>query len=64
MVWEGWNHNSDSPILTSSITAGGSALFQLLNLAAIPTFADEAAAASLTTGDVYKTATGELRVKL
>jgi hypothetical protein len=64
MVWEGWNHNSDSPLLTSSITAGGAALFQLLNLAAVPTFADEAAASSLSTGDVYKTATGELRIKL
>jgi len=64
MVWEGWDHNSNSPVLTSSITAGGDAVFQLLNLAAIPTFADDTAAASLAAGDVYKTATGELRVKL
>tara|TARA_R110000772_G_scaffold6552_3_gene22960 strand:+ start:506 stop:1624 length:1119 start_codon:yes stop_codon:yes gene_type:complete len=35
-----------------------------INLNALPTFADEAAATSLTTGDVYKTATGELRIKL
>ena len=35
-----------------------------INLNSLPTFADEAAASSLTTGDVYKTATGELRIKL
>tara|TARA_R110000751_G_scaffold93304_1_gene182321 strand:- start:16644 stop:17759 length:1116 start_codon:yes stop_codon:yes gene_type:complete len=35
-----------------------------INLNALPTFADEAAASALTTGDVYKTATGELRIKL
>jgi hypothetical protein len=29
-----------------------------------PTYANESAAASLATGDVYKTATGELRIKL
>lgn len=64
MVWEGWNHNSDSPLLTSSITAGGAAVFQLLNLANLQTFADDAAASSLSAGDVYKTATGTLKVKL
>lgn len=37
-----------------------------LNLSGIPTYADEAAAVTggLATGDVYKTATGELRIKL
>lgn len=37
-----------------------------LNLSGIPTYADEAAAITggLSSGDVYKTATGELRIKL
>lgn len=35
-----------------------------LNASSLPTYADEAAAASLATGDIYKTATGELRIKL
>jgi len=35
-----------------------------INATGFPEFADEAAAASLTTGDIYKTATGELRIKL
>lgn len=30
----------------------------------LPTFADDLAAASLSAGDLYKTATGELRIKL
>ena len=35
-----------------------------VNMPGLPVFADEAAAASLATGDVYQTATGELRIKL
>ena len=37
-----------------------------LSVSALPTYADEAAAVTggLATGDIYKTATGELRVKL
>lgn len=35
-----------------------------INFTGIPTFADDTAAAALSTGDVYKTATGELRIKL
>ena len=34
------------------------------NMPGLPTFADETAAASLATGDLYQTATGELRIKL
>ena len=34
------------------------------NMPGLPTFANEAAAASLATGDLYQTATGELRIKL
>lgn len=34
------------------------------NFSGLPTYADEAAAAALTTGDMYKTVTGELRIKL
>ena len=36
----------------------------VLNMPGLPVFADEAAAASLATGDLYQTATGELRIKL
>ena len=35
-----------------------------LNLTGLPVFADDVAAAALLTGDVYRTATGELRIKL
>ena len=34
------------------------------NMPGLPTFADETAAASLATGDLYQTLTGELRIKL
>lgn len=34
------------------------------NFSALPTYADDTAAASLSTGDLYKTVTGELRIKL
>lgn len=34
------------------------------NFSGLPTYADDTAAASLTAGDLYKTATGELRIKL
>jgi hypothetical protein len=36
----------------------------LLSLASLPTYADEAAASSLATGRLYRTSTGEVRVKL
>ena len=36
----------------------------VLNMPGLPVFADETAAASLATGDLYQTATGELRIKL
>ena len=36
----------------------------VLNAAALPVFADEAAAAALTTGDLYQTAAGAVRIKL
>lgn len=35
-----------------------------VNFSGLPIFADDAAAASLTAGDMYRTATGELRIKL
>jgi hypothetical protein len=35
-----------------------------LNLTTLPVFADDTAAASLSQGDVYRTSTGELRIKL
>ena len=34
------------------------------NFSTLPTYADDTAAASLSAGDMYKTATGELRIKL
>lgn len=37
---------------------------QSLNLTTLPIFADDTAAASLSQGDVYRTSTGELRIKL
>lgn len=41
----------------------GGVYVNLINLT-VPTYADEAAAAVLNTNDVYKTSTGELRIKL
>ncbi|MCQ4138766.1 MULTISPECIES: hypothetical protein [unclassified Chryseobacterium] len=35
-----------------------------INFTGLPTFANDAAATSLSSGDMYKTATGELRIKL
>lgn len=37
-----------------------------INFTGLPTYADEAAATTggLSTGDLYKTATGEIRIKL
>jgi hypothetical protein len=35
-----------------------------INLSTLPVFADDTAAASLNQGDVYRTVTGELRIKL
>ena len=45
---------------------GATFAYGTLNLTGIPTYADEAAAVTggIATGDVYKTATGELRIKL
>lgn len=66
MVWEGWNHNGNSPLLTSTITAGGTAMFQTLDVTNWPTYADEAAAdaAGIPVGSAYKTPTGELRFRV
>lgn len=51
---------------TSLASNGDATLAGQLNLPGLPTYADEAAAVTggLVTGDVYKTATGELRIKL
>lgn len=46
------------------IPATGGTTDGVLIIANLPTFADEAAAAALATNTVYKTATGELRIKL
>ena len=67
----------DSSPVSAGIFADGSATFSgivtatsvkasTLNLSGIPTYADESAASSggAATGDVYKTSTGELRIKL
>ena len=50
----------------TGMSADGSAVEHSgqLNMPGLPEFANEAAAVSLNTGDIYKTATGELRIKL
>ena len=50
----------------TGMSADGSAVEHSgqLNMPGLPEFANEAAAASLNTGDLYQTATGELRIKL
>jgi hypothetical protein len=45
-------------------SAGEAKFLGAFSLTGIPVFADEAAAASLSTGSLYRTATGELRIKL
>jgi hypothetical protein len=42
----------------------GKVTSQNLNLTTLPVFADDTAAASLSQGDIYRTVTGELRIKL
>jgi hypothetical protein len=47
-----------------TLDVDGRVLIQNLNLTTLPVFADDTAAASLNQGDVYRTSTGELRIKL
>ena len=58
------NFEADSS--TENLVVNGSVKIAQLKLNNLPTYADEAAAASggLSTNTVYKTATGELRIKL
>lgn len=46
------------------LNVSGPAHISDLNLDGIPIYADDSAASSLSKGDVYQTATGELRIKL
>jgi hypothetical protein len=50
--------------LGSSSSRWATASFGTLSANALPTYADDSAASSLTAGQLYKTSTGELRVKL
>lgn len=60
----GHNHDADYAALAGA-TFTGPVIGTTLNLT-LPEFADDTAAGvgSLVTGDLYKTATGELRIKL
>ena len=61
---------SDTGALTKVLTLNGNsieattAIFSNLLLIGLPTHADELAAAALITNTIYKTATGEIRIKL
>lgn len=50
--------------LTEKLEVNGTIKATDVNFTGLPVFANEAAAASLHTGDMYRTATGELRIKL
>jgi hypothetical protein len=56
--------NINSANLQEIIQSNGAVKAETLNLTGLPIFVNEAAAVSLATGDVYMTATGELRIKL
>lgn len=46
------------------VGVGGAGFLGPVTMSTLPTYADNAAAASLANGEVYKTATGELRIKV
>jgi hypothetical protein len=56
--------NINSANLQEIIQSNGAVKAETLILTGLPIFVNEAAAVSLATGDVYMTATGELRIKL
>jgi len=69
-----YNAAGSGTIIAGRVTANGQLFAGGTNLnvtdagaiyfSGLPTYASEAAAASLSTGRVYKTSTGELRIKL
>lgn len=52
-----------TPVFNSTLSTSNVVL-ENLNVSSLPEYADEASASSLNQGDFYRTATGELRIKL
>lgn len=59
-----YTKNGATESMVARLYSDGRFNLETIRLLSLPTYADEAAASSLTTGDLYKTATGELRIKL
>jgi len=55
-----------SPCPSEKLEVNGTIKATDINFTGLPTYADEAAAITggLSTGDLYKTSTGEIRIKL
>jgi len=65
--YDGQVYIGDTPPTTSpseKLTVDGKIQAVDVNFSGLPVFADDASASSLSAGDMYQTATGELRIKL